>query len=240
MAAHVEDARDRLIAMNRPVPEPSQQAIAESEAEEQSRQPVRFTDKTLGMIKHGPTVVEASHVGDPTMEAPKRTLAPEISKEEREIFAAAFKGTQPGAATTEATKTPTGVNEPPRSDQPQAPLKFEDVPAGAGTGNNSIGASVVSAPNSAPAEQGQPAAQDPNAVIKAVGSTNTTLPAAEAPAEAPAQINSIKPGSQPAQSATPAVADGKTKKAKKPALDQSEESSSKKKKKKGVSKLNPF
>ncbi|HTJ31028.1 MAG TPA: outer membrane protein assembly factor BamD, partial [Acidobacteriaceae bacterium] len=152
MAAHVEDARDRLIAMNRPVPEPSQQAIAESEAEEQSRQPVRFTDKTLGMIKHGPTVVEASHVGDPTMEAPKRTLAPEISKEEREIFAAAFKGTQPGAATTEATKTPTGVNEPPRSDQPQAPLKFEDVPAGAGTGNNSIGASVVSAPNSAPAE----------------------------------------------------------------------------------------
>ncbi|HEY9125613.1 MAG TPA: outer membrane protein assembly factor BamD, partial [Acidobacteriaceae bacterium] len=97
MAAHVEDARDRLIAMNRPVPEPTQEALAASEAEEQSRQPVRFTDKTLGMIKHGPTVVEASHVGDPTMTAPKRTIAPEVTKENQQIFAAAFKGTQPGA-----------------------------------------------------------------------------------------------------------------------------------------------
>ncbi|HEY9126183.1 MAG TPA: hypothetical protein VIM62_03610, partial [Acidobacteriaceae bacterium] len=210
-----------------------------SEAEEQSRQPVRFTDKTLGMIKHGPTVVEASHVGDPTMTAPKRTIAPEVTKENQQIFAAAFKGTQPGAGgAAEEAKAPTGVNEPPRSDQPQAPLKFDDVPAGAGTGNNSIGASIVSAPNSTPA--GQPAEQDPNAVVKSVGSANTTLPAAEAPAEAPAQINDIKPGTQPAQTATPVVADGKTKKAKKPSLDQSEESSSKKKKKKGVSKLNPF
>ncbi len=48
MAPHVEDARDRLVAMNRPVPEPTQAAIAESDAEERSRQPLRFTDKTLG------------------------------------------------------------------------------------------------------------------------------------------------------------------------------------------------
>ena len=241
MAPHVEDARDRLIAMNRPVPEPTQQALAESEAEEQSRQPIRFTDKTLGMIKHGPTVVEAAHVGDPTMTSPKRTIAPEITKENQQIFAAALKGNAPtaGGAAAEEAKTPTGVNEPPRSDQPQAPLKFEDVPAGAGTGNNSIGASVVSAPNSAPASGETTApAQDPNAVIKSVGSTNTTLPAAEAPAEAPAQINDIKSGSQPAQTPTPAATNGK--KAKKPALDQSEDSSSKKKKKKGLSKLNPF
>src|ERR1700733_10680010 len=59
MTAHVEDARDRLVAMNRPVAEPTQEAIAENDAEERSRQPVRFTDKTLGMIKHGPLVVEA-------------------------------------------------------------------------------------------------------------------------------------------------------------------------------------
>src|ERR1035441_166252 len=40
MAPHVEDARDRLVAMNRPVPEPSQDAVAENDAEERSRQPV--------------------------------------------------------------------------------------------------------------------------------------------------------------------------------------------------------
>ena len=47
MAPHVEDARDRLVAMNRPVPEPTQEAIAENDAEERSRQPLHFTDKTL-------------------------------------------------------------------------------------------------------------------------------------------------------------------------------------------------
>src|ERR1035438_8798842 len=74
MAPHVEDARDRLVAMNRPVPEPTQEAIAESDAEERSRQPLRFNDKFFGVIKHGPQVVEAVHVGDPSLEDPKRQI----------------------------------------------------------------------------------------------------------------------------------------------------------------------
>src|SRR5271165_454340 len=48
MAAHVEDARDRLVAMNRPVPEPTEAAIAESDAEERRRAKLQFTDRTLG------------------------------------------------------------------------------------------------------------------------------------------------------------------------------------------------
>ena len=62
------------------------------------------------------------------------------------------------------------------------------------------------------------------------------LPAAEAPAEAPAQINDVKPGQNPSQGQDTA-ANGK---AKKPKVDLSDESSSKKKKKKGLGKLNPF
>ena len=80
MAPHVEDARDRLVAMNRTVPEPTQAAVAESDAEERSRQALHFTDKTLGLIKRGPTVVEAVHVGDPSLQDPKRTLAPDVSQ----------------------------------------------------------------------------------------------------------------------------------------------------------------
>jgi outer membrane protein assembly factor BamD len=238
MAPRVEDARERLIAMNRPVPEPTQEAIAENDAEERSRQAVRFTDKTLGMIKHGPTVVEAAHVGDPTMVSPARTIAPAITKENQQIFAAAFKASQPGAPTeSAATPKPTGANEPPRSDQPQAPLQFETAP-GVGSGGNSIGASIVSAPNSAPAAPAAPETkEDPNAVLKSVGTTQTVLPAAEAPAEAPAQVNDIKAGSVPQQTA--ADANAKPTK-KKPKLDESDEASSKKKKKKGLSKLNPF
>jgi len=235
MAPRVEDARDRLVAMNRPVPEPTQESIAENDAEERSRQPVRFTDKTLGMVKHGPLVVEAAHVGDPTMVSPPRTIAPTVTKENQQIFAAALKGGQPGTVEAGNAAQPTGPNEPPRSDQPQsaAPLQFE-TPAG-GEGGNSIGASIVSAPNSAPAAQPD---ADPNAVVKAVGTTETALPKAEAPAAAPDQVNDIKAGSNPAPAQTDAANAKPTKK--KPKLDQSEDASSKKKKKKGLSKLNPF
>jgi outer membrane protein assembly factor BamD len=216
MAPHVEDARDRLVAMNRPVPEPTQEAVAENDAEERSRQPLHFTDKTLGIIKHGPSVVEAVHVGDPSLDDPKRTMAPDITKQNIAMFNDAVRAGQPAAPA--GVVTPTGVNEPPRSDQPsQAPLQLEQ-PAG-GTG---VGVQVVSAP-----------AADPNAVLKPVGPDNTVAPAAEKPAEAPGQVNDIKSGSTQAQPVA-------TAKQKKPKADLNDESSSKKKKKKGLSKLNPF
>jgi len=216
MAPRVEDARDRLVAMNRPIPEPTQAAIAESEAEEQSRQRIQFADRTWGIIKHGPTVVEAVHVGDPSLDDPKRTLAPDITKLNVAFFNEAINAGKPAAA-AEAVK-PTGVNEPPRSDQPsEAPIQLARPEGGSG-----VGVQVVSAP-----------AGDPNAVVKAVGPNNAVVPAAEKPAEAPDQVNEVKPGSTPAQSAADANK-------KKPKADLSDESSSKKKKKKGLAKLNPF
>jgi outer membrane protein assembly factor BamD len=217
MAPHVEDARDRLVAMNRPVPEPTQEAVAENDAEERSRQPLHFTDKTLDIIKHSPTVVEAVHVGEPTLDDPKRTYAPDITKENVAIYAAAVNAGRPAEAAI-VPAAPTGPNEPPRSDQPSnVPLQLE-APGG-GTG---VGAQIVSAP-----------AADPNAVVKPVGPDTAAIPAPERPAEAPTQVNEIKPGTAPATS-------GVDDKSKKPKVDSGEESSSKKKKKKGLAKLNPF
>ncbi|MDR3725936.1 MAG: outer membrane protein assembly factor BamD [Terracidiphilus sp.] len=216
MAPRVEDARDRLVAMNRPVPEPTQEAVAESDAEERSRQALHFTDKTLGLIKHGPTVVEAVHVGEPSLEDPKRTLAPDITKQNIALFTDAVNAGKPVAPA--GAVSPTGVNEPPRSDQPStAPLQLATPAAGSG-----VGVQIVNAP-----------AADPNAVIKPVGPVSTALPSAEKPAEAPDQVNEVKPGSTPAQS----TADAKKKK---PKADLSDESSSRKKKKKGLGKINPF
>jgi outer membrane protein assembly factor BamD len=174
MAPHVEDARDRLVAMNRPVPEPTEAAIAENDAEERSRQPLRFTGKTLGVIKHGPTVVEAVHVGEPSLDDPKRTIAPDVNKRNVAIFTDAVNAGRPAAAA--APLTPTGVNEPPRSDQPsQAPLQLEKPEGGTG-----VGVQVVSAP--------------------------AALPAAEKPTEAPDQVNDVRPGSTPATAANAADA----------------------------------
>jgi outer membrane protein assembly factor BamD len=160
-------------------------------------------------------VVQAVHVGEPSLDDPKRTLAPDITKENLTLFNTAVNEGKPAAPI--GAVAPTGPNEPPRSDQPSTvPLQLEPP-----TGGTGVGVQVVSAP------------ADPNAVIKAVGPTDTTLPAAEKPAEAPNQVNEVKPGSTPA----PLAADAKTKK---PKADLSDESSSKKKKKKGLGKLNPF
>lgn len=219
MAPRVEDARDRLVAMNKPIPEPTAAAIAESDAEERSRQPMRFSDRALGLIKHGPTVVEAVHVGEPSLQDPKRTVAPEITKANIELFKQVT-----GAARDVANATPTSANEPPRSDQPSAAPVQTGEP-GDGTG---VGVSIVSAPS------GEGAAADPNAVVKPVAPSTTVIPAAEAPAVAPAQINDVKPGSTPL---TTTVDQGKKKKQK---TDLDEESSSRKKKRKGLGKLKPW
>jgi outer membrane protein assembly factor BamD len=233
MAPHVEDARDRLVAMNRPVPEPTQEAVAENDAEERSRQPLHFTDKTLGMIRRGPTVVEAVHVGEPSLDDPKRTLAPDISKQNQGILVTAYNAGRPAAAPAGAAP-PTGANEPPRSDQPSnAPLELAAPAEGTGVGVTVVNEGTAPAGSGASAVDSGTAAADPNAVVKSVGPSNAVLPAAEAPTVAPNQVNEIKP----AATSTPATANGKPKK---PKVDSGDESSSKKKKKKGVAKLNPF
>jgi outer membrane protein assembly factor BamD len=219
MAPHVEDARDRLVAMNRPVPEPTDAAIAESDAEQRSEQPLRFTDKTLDIIKHGPMVVQAVHVGEPSLEDPKRTLAPDITKQNVAAFTAAYNQGRPAAPV--GALAPTNANEPTRSDQPST-VPLQMGPPGGGSG---VGAEIVAAPNT-------PAAADPGAGLKAVGPVDTAAPPIEKPADAPAQVNEVK--SQGATATDP------NDKSKKPKPDTKEESDSKKKKKKGLGKLNPF
>ncbi|MGB0064349.1 MAG: outer membrane protein assembly factor BamD [Terracidiphilus sp.] len=228
LAPHVDDARDRLVAMDRPIPEASQEAVAENDAEEKSRQPLHFTDKTLDIVRRGPTVVEAVHVGEPSLDDPKRVLAPDIAKRNQAMAIEAINQGRPAAPAPAVT--PTGPDEPPRSDQPsEAPLASQEP--GGGT---SIGVQIVNAPNgsaqtSAGAEQPR---SDPNALVKPIVASSNALPAAEAPAEAPIQVNDIKSGQNPPPAV---VANGG--KQKKPKLDQSEDSSSKKKKKKGLAKV---
>lgn len=223
MAPRVEDARDRLVAMNLPIPEPTQAAVAESEAEEASRQKIQFTDTLWGMVKHGPTVVEAVHVGEPSLQDPSRTLAPDINKENFAMINEA-RGAGNTAAPAGAA-APTGANEPPRSDQPSTAPLSSGAPEGTG-----VGVSIVGAPNSS-------AAADPNALVKPVGPSNeAAVPAAQAPAAAPEQINEIRPGT--GQQAAVNANDANKKKA--PKADLKDESSSRKKKKKGLAKLNPF
>jgi len=147
MAPHVEDAKDRLIALGRPVPEPTAQELAESEAEEGSRVNVKIKDRAMLLVKHGPSTVEAARVGEPTLTDPAPTLAPQVSKDTTAIFQAAMKGTPlPGVAPNGTDTTATAISNgtaPPRTEQPATPLKFETVPDSSGSPGSTVTVEVL-------------------------------------------------------------------------------------------------
>lgn len=80
MALHADDARDRLEAMGRPIPEPNHRELAKSAAIEQSRAPVNLKYRTIILITSRPSVVQAAHVGEPSLVDPKQIMAPAIVK----------------------------------------------------------------------------------------------------------------------------------------------------------------
>jgi outer membrane protein assembly factor BamD len=254
---HVEDARDRLAAMNLPIPAPTPQEVAASEALENSRSGYNLKERAKLLVMHTPDTVMAAHIGDPSLTDPKPTLAPDITRKIISDFntsmhpetAAKEPAAKPASAATTTEAAP--ATEAAAPSAPTAPLAFHDVPTAAaggdngsavqtsvpgatsntssGAASNSMGIEIVS-PSSAP----KSGAADGG--LKAVGPTNNTpLPPVEKAGDAPDTVNDIKPGTQPAAQA-PNPKGKKTK----PAFDKSDESSSKHKKKKGLDKLNPF
>src|SRR5258707_3775567 len=260
-APHVEDARDRLDAMNVPIPTPTPEQIAASVALENSRRQYRLQDRATLLIMHKPDVVLAAGDGDPTLADPTPTLAPHIINK---ITADFNEAMNPGAAkaaspAADGTAPAPNANAPAATSAapvpPAAPLALQDVPAadaaapagssavtnqtGATTSTpaasgNSMGVEILT-PGATTGTTAKPA--DANGGLKAVGPVNAApLPAAEKPAEAPDAVNDVAAKSQPAAQAP--NANGK--KNPKPEFDKSDESSSKHKKKKGLSKINPF
>jgi len=250
---NVDEARDRLVAMNVPMPVPTAEQRAASEQLENSRAQYRLSDRATLLIMHKPDVVTTAKTGEPTLADPRVTVAPDITKKILADFNVAMGRTPapaPKPANGDAPVTD-GSGTPAPAAAPAAPLAFSDVPtADAGGGGssavisvapassgggapsgNSVGIEIVS-PHSAPAASPAP----DTGGLKAVGPTDATaLPAAEKPAAAPDAVNDIAGQAPPAQAAP---ANGK--KPGKPEFDKKDESSSKHKKKKGLDKLNPF
>ena len=266
MAPHVEDAKDRLIAIGRPVPEPTHDELAESQAEEESHSAVKLQQRAIMLFSRAPSTVETVRVGEPTMADPPATYAPQVSKATLTAFNAAIAGKTP-AAPIQTAVSPGIQNgtEAPRSDQPAPAPQLENVPE-SGSGGNGVGAEIITPsannggaaappaeapagnPNgAAPAAATSPTPAVPTLIpdaggLKSVGPTDTTsLPPVDKPAEAPTQVNDVK-SSGPAQvtTGTSSAATAAAKKGNRGKYDAGKESSSKHKKKKGVDKLNPF
>jgi outer membrane protein assembly factor BamD len=253
-APHVEDAKDRLAAMNLPIPTPSKAQYEASVALENSRATYKMSDRVSLLFLHRPDTVLAPHIGDPPLVDAKATYAPEIVKrantEFRNAFAPPGAAPAPVAATAAPSPEASAVTPAPAAAAPvaAAPLAFTEVPTAETSGAGS-GSSVMSAPaGSTPVSNGTgmsveivthpgatPAAEKANPLQPVKPADNSALPDAEKAAPAPDVANDAA-GQPTTPGATPA-AKGKNKAA---PLDKADESSSKTKKKKGLDKLNPF
>jgi outer membrane protein assembly factor BamD len=258
-APHVEDAKERLVGMNLPVPTPTPEQVAASEALEGSRAQYTLRKRLELLVLHKPDTVNAAGVGEPPLDDPPPTVAPTIVKNLQAEYVAAFAGTPAPAAAKPAVapaKSDGDAPAPAPAPVAKAPLAFSDVPASggaatpstgemtaapaeSGSGGTGIGVEIVN--HNGTSEKAMPAAtgtQDPNYGIAAVGpKNNTALPAIEKPAEAPDQVNEAVGVPQPAAQTK---APNSKKKTKAPTVDKADESSSKKKPKKGLDTLNPF
>jgi outer membrane protein assembly factor BamD len=218
MAPHVEDARERLIALNRTVPEPTKEELADSEAEEQSRTGITFKDRALLLVKRGPVTVNAARVGEPTLVDPPQVTAPAVHARDTALFVAALNGKPLPAAPpigAASTAVASGAAAEPAPDA-NTPLQLENVPGdnaapaggapaiGAeivGTGQNSTGdngAGAAPTPSTPPREA--PPAADPGA---AVAADAAGVPGAENPgglkSVGPANTQPLPPIEKPAE-----------------------------------------
>ena len=265
-AAHVEDAKDRLAAMNLPIPTPTPEQVAASVALENSRGQYTLVGRARLLVFHTPDVVATATVGEPLLADPSPTIAPAVRKQIIADFdtalnpAASRAAAAPDSAGTAAATAAT--NDPTPASVPAAPLTLSDVaPADAGTGAGSSAVSTA-APTSTGGATGTSLGAEivsPSRNAAPLGSP-TDIPRSDAagssltgglPIAGPANTTPLPPVERAGEApnavndvsgvATPAAqtsaANGKNKK---PEFDKSDESSSKHKKKKGLKKLNPL
>lgn len=153
---HVEDARDRLAAMNLPIPTPTPEQAAASAALENSRGQYRLQDRAKLMILRRPDVVMAAHSGEPPLTDAKPTLAPAVSNQIVQDYKNALNpnaavtavapATQPAeTAPTEASPAaPATAATTPSA--PAAPLQLQEIP-NANAGSNGNGAVMTNVPS---------------------------------------------------------------------------------------------
>jgi outer membrane protein assembly factor BamD len=208
---HVEDARDRLAAMNLPIPTPTPEQAAASAALENSRGQYRLQDRAKLMILRRPDVVMAAHSGEPPLTDAKPTLAPAVSNQIVQDYKNAMNPN--AAATTAAPASQPAETAPAEASPaapaattaatpaaPAAPLQLQEIP-NAGTGSSGDGAVMTNVPGAtgAPAAATRGGANSMGVEVLTPGA-NGQAPATTQPAADP---NSGLKAVGPTNTATP-------------------------------------
>jgi len=149
-APHVEDAKERLTGMNLPIPTPTKEEEAASDALESSRAQYNLQKRIQLLFLHSPDTVTSARIGLPTLEDPTPTTAPAVNKELQADFGNAFNpdaAKHAATASAEAAK-PTDADAaaptPAAAAAAAAPPTLEDVTnESTATGNDAKSVTVV-------------------------------------------------------------------------------------------------
>ena len=268
-APHVEDAKERLASMNLPIPQPTAEDVAASEALEGSRAQYTMRKRLELLVMRKPDTVTAAQAGDPPLQDPAPVVAPTIVKDLLANYSSALN---PAAAPKTVAKDATPAAEPSPGEVPPPPVTppgqpanpalpppaLSDVPTAAtGTGE---GSTTEMTPATSSGASGTGLGVEVLTPGVTTGTAASSLPAATGapdpnaglnpvgskgaaplpPVEAPAAApDQVNDAAGKPQPPAQTKAPGQ-KKNPKPAYDKDDESSSTHKKKKGLSKVNPF
>ena len=147
-APHVEDAKERLVGMNLPVPTPTKEQCEASEALEGSRAQYTMTKRLEVIFMHRPDTVTAAQAGEPPLDDAPATTAPAVGKYFRDTIMTAATGAAPHTDAAPATSpaaaaTPSEVPAPPPAN---AAPTLSDVPPAAGSASDASINTLESAP----------------------------------------------------------------------------------------------
>ena len=203
-SAHVEDAKDRLVAMGLPIPTPTPEQIAASVALENSRGQYTLSNRVEFFVLHKADTVPAATLGEPPLEDAKPTIAPDIYKKSMSDYLSSMNPAafppRPLAVPAPLAPSATGSSAPAPAAN-AAPLALQDVPAAGATADSSAAVSSVSEATPATASAGSsvgieivpPSSASP--APTAAPSSPPVFPGSESPA--PAQSEPVSGPAQP-------------------------------------------
>jgi len=119
-----EDAKKRLVALKAPVPTPTAEALAQSKAEEDSREEAGRFHSVMNNFRKKPDMHQAAKVGEPSMEPEEVASAPALMKHLNDEIQGGTAAAQPTQKLgVEGVKVGTGAapegNQPPPGSQNQ-------------------------------------------------------------------------------------------------------------------------
>ena len=236
------DAEKRLIALHRPVPKPTPQALAQNKAEEASRRETGMVGRMMGNLRKGPDTAEAARVGEPPLNDPKPASATEVVQEAQNALLGKPAGV---GGNNKVTVETVGTGAPPPNEP--VPHSGDNTASPAPTAGDTPAAPANTATtDSGTADNASTGIDEltPNVPQTGAAPTDSQQNPATPPA-APAQVNDAATGSGAngasagATSGGQSSAQGATDKG--TSNDENVSSSRHtKKKKKGLGKLSPF